>query len=120
MAYFPATCITSLILISLSPVAVAAPPETTEVVEKDGLRFRYLTRLEERERVRISGQFLPSGEDFNLIVRPNGRVDGTVGDRTVEFSIGKKRHDGIVAWLQNERDKEKVALSVIPASPAGK
>lgn len=118
MAYFSATCVTSLFLISLSPMAVAAPPESSEIVERDGLRFRYLTRLEERERVRITGQFHPSREDFDLIVRPNGRVDGTVGNRTVEFSIGKKRRDAFIARLQNEQNAEQAAVPATLASTA--
>lgn len=90
---------TTLIAASLAAATpvLAAP---MEYGEGDGVRFAYSIELRSNGFIRIAGAILSSKEPFALDVSPTGHVDGNFGDVPVEYNVGKKVRDAVVAQLE--------------------
>lgn len=97
------------VLIAAAHPALAAPLK--EYGEGDGERFEYTTELRANGIVHIAGVVLGSHQQFVLDVRPDGHVDGAFGDTPVEYSVGKKVRDTVVAQLDETR---AVATASLP------
>lgn len=94
---------TTMITVSLAAAtpALAAPP--MEYGQGDGVRFAYTTELRANGFIHIAGVILGSKEPFVLYVSPRGQVDGSFGDVPVEYDVGKKVRDAVVAELDGTR-----------------
>ena len=110
----------ALVAFLLLPAAAVAadPPTASRIWDKDGLRFEYVTRLEAGERIHITGHFNRFNEPFDLTVKPNGRVFGSVGDSAVEFRIGQRRRDNLFARLRARQDAATTSQVAASASLA--
>ena len=97
----------ALFALVLAPSAAFAATPTTGVVSEDGVRFEYSTRLS-GDDVLIEGRTIENGEDFRLVVAPNGVVRGNFGYASVEYKVAKSRRDRLVEKL---RAKPEVALA---------
>jgi hypothetical protein len=108
MARFFNALVTALMFVPFSSWAVAHPPGHVEGRQNE---FRYTTQIDGSDRIRIVGMFLETKDPFDLVVRPNGWVKGQVGASPVEFSIGRKRRDAVVAHLRNQQLEDRPALT---------
>jgi hypothetical protein len=97
------------ILIAAAHPALAAP--LTEYGEGEGERFEYTTELRADGIVHIAGVVVGSHQPFFLDVRPNGHVDGAFGNTSVEYNVGKKVRDTVVAQLD---ETHAVATASLP------
>lgn len=93
----------ALLALLLPVAAAAAPTAPFKQMERDGMRFEYSTQLNDRDTIGIKGRFLDNYEKFKLVVKPSGRVTGTMGDRPVDFSIARVDRDNLVAQLKSQQ-----------------
>lgn len=98
----------------LPSAALAASEPRPEVASRDGVRFEYVTKLS-GDLVTIDGRTLDNGEDFHLVVAPNGNVTGSFGYAKVEYAIPRARRDRLVDELHAKTDVA-LAQTVAPST----
>ena len=90
----------SAITLLVVPTSVFAAKPVTFVDKTNNAPFEYLTSIAPNGVITIAGNYLPSGETFDLAVEPSGRVHGVVSQDRVEFFVEKAKRDAIAAQLQ--------------------
>ena len=88
-----------LVALAITVGAPALAGPKTEIGESDGERFEYTAELQANGLIHFAGVMHGSGEQFDLDVARNGRVEGHFGDRAVDYFVAKKIRDKVAANL---------------------
>ncbi len=88
------------VVLALVPVTAAVAAPASNVVEQDGYKFQYSTKVVGEGKIVISGKMLNPSEPFTFTVEPNGQVHGTVDVTPVEFVISDKQRNALMSEVQ--------------------
>jgi hypothetical protein len=75
-----------------APVAAESPVLAGQG-QYEGQAFQHSSRLLSGDVIRIDGNFTENGETFQLLVKPNGTVAGTVGRTPVFYRVSRAERD---------------------------
>ena len=95
---------TTLIAVSVAAAQPALAAPAKEYGAGDGVKFEYTTELRANGFIHIAGLVLDTREHFALDVSPDGHVDGSFGDSSVDYRVSKKLRDAVIAQLDQGRE----------------
>ncbi len=102
------------------PAAAASAAEPTPIlVEKEGYRFSYRSKLSADGLVRLRGLDLDTGRPFDLVVDRQGLVKGDVNGSRVRFTVPRATRDRIAARLTPAAPRGEALASADAATASG-